>query len=203
MTMNLVSLSERKINLSNKIVSPYSFLYQVGDALISRKPLSVVRMGDGEHTLLTEIVGADDLDAPPTSWDAGWHQRMGTVGITRRELYKRMLAAGNECSHFAPSVSGLVMESYNLFNFFDPRDHYVDNFFVNIWSLEQKVELFRAAQSVLFIHRNRSTADAMQRRAKQHLGVRVRYLELSTWEQTDDVIANALSCLQVDRPRSI
>ena len=191
--MNLVSLSEQKIEIANKIVSAYSFLYQVGDALINHKPLSVVRMGDGEHTLLSEITNSDDLDSHLTSYDDAWHQRMGTAGITRLELYKRMMEAGNTCSHFAPSVSGLVLGSFDLFDFFAPRDHYVDNFFVNIWSDEQKVELFKTAQSVLFIHRNRATADAMQKRAKQYLGVRVRYLELSNWEQTDAVIADAVA----------
>lgn len=191
--MNLVSLSEEKMEIANRIVSAYSFLYMVGDALKNRKPLSVVRMGDGEHTLLTEIVNSQYLGGPSTSYDDAWHQRMGTYGISRLELYRRLMEAGNGCTHFAPSVSGLVLESFDLFGFFDQRDHYVDNFFVNIWSDEQKIALYKEAQSIIFIHRNRATADAIQKRAKQYLGVKVRYIELSRWEESDAVIADAVS----------
>ena len=191
--MNIVSLPEHKIELSNKIVSAYSFYYQVGDALINHKPLSVVRMGDGEHTLINEILDNVDLSAPSEAYDEAWHKRMGTYGISRLDLYNRLMEAGNTCSHFAPSVSGLALDCFNLFGYFEPRDHYVDNFFVNIWSVEQQIKLYQEAQSIIFIHRNRATADAIQKRCKQYLGVKLRYLELSSWEQTDSVIADAVS----------
>lgn len=190
-TMNLVSLTHEKMEIARKIGSAYAFYYEVADALVNRKPLSVVRMGDGEHTLITEVLNNYDLDVPLTSYDEAWHKRMGTHGLTRRELYRRLMEAGNQCTHFAPSVSGLVLNCFDLFGYFYERDHYVDNFFVNIWSDEHKIALYKEAGSILFIHRNRATADAIQKRCKQYLGVRLRYLELSNWDQSDSIIEQA------------
>lgn len=192
--MLIAQLSPKKRYIANSILSAYAFYYMVGDALVSNKPLSVVRMGDGERTLLEECLsGGMRPDTPVTSYDPAWHTRLGIAGIDQVELYKRILEAGNTCSHFAPSVSGLVQRSYDLFDYFEHRDQYVDNFFVNIWDNQYKADLFKTAGEVLFIHRNRGTADAMQINAKRHFGVKVRYLELSNWDQADSVVEAACS----------
>lgn len=190
--IHVAPLTPKKQWLANSILSAYAFYYIVADALLTHKPLSVVRMGDGERTLLAECLDVSTrADDYVHAYDSAWHARMGVAGITHAELYKRIIEAGNTCSHFAPSVSGLVQGSYDLFDYFNHREQYVDNFFVNIWDNEHKAELFKTAGEVLFIHRNRGTADAMQINAKRHFGVKVRYLELSNWDQSDSVIEAA------------
>jgi hypothetical protein len=190
------SIDEHKLELAKKIMSPYAFYYVLGDALVRRKGLSTVRMGDGERVLLKSCIQAYEQGYDGDlvqDYDDAWRERMGVVGITYRELYSRIQEAGNTCSHFCPSVSGLTMGGYDLFDMFEERQSYVDNFFVNIWDLERKVSLYKEAGSILFIHRNRATADAIQKRALQYLGVKVRYLELSNWTQSQDVIKAAQS----------
>jgi hypothetical protein len=196
LSMNILPLSLYKQSIAQKIVSAYAFYYMVGDAVLTKKPLSCVRMGDGERVYMNAAIACPDLDAPVGShggWDQEWRQRMGIDGISYGELYGRIQEAGNNCSHFGPSVSGLTQQAFDLFLLFNERDFYIDNFFVNIWDLQAKVDLFKAAQSILFIHRSRGAADALQNRAKNFLGVKVRYLELSKWEQSEAVIADAIS----------
>jgi hypothetical protein len=60
-----------------------------------------------------------------------------------------------------------------------------------------KIQLFKTAGHVLFIHRNTSTADAMQIRAKWGLGVKVTYLKLASWRDSESVIEKAKS---IDAP---
>lgn len=192
----LSSLDDYKQNLAQRIISPYAFYYMVGDALINNKPLSNVRMGDGERILLTAAIDAIEQGRENqlvSDYDEAWRARMGVEGITYRDLYARIQEAGNACSHFGPNVSGLTQPYYDLFSMFAERDYYIDNFFVNIWSTELKVDLYKAAQSILFIHGNRGSADALQSRAKKFLGVKVRYLELSRWQQSESVIADAVA----------
>jgi hypothetical protein len=187
-------LDDHKRDLAKRIMSPYAFFYVLGDALFRREGLSTVRMGDGERVLLKSCITAYEqgYDGQQCQdYDEAWRVRMGVEGITYRELYSRIQEAGNTCTHFGPSVSGLIMSSYDLFDMFEERESYVDNFFVNIWDLERKIALYKEAGSILFIHRNRGTADALQQRALQYLGVKVRYLELSNWTQTEDVIHQA------------
>lgn len=183
-------------DLANRYMSAYAFYYMVGDALLSKTPLSVVRMGDGEREIMEEVrwkrsvgFGSNLVSVRDTEW----RTRLGFDGITCDEAYARLTEAANTCTHFAPSVSGLSIPEFDLFKYFEPRAQYLDNFYVNIWDTKYKVDLYKAAGDILFIHRSRGAADALQIRCKNKLGVRVSYLELSNWCQTEDVIQQALA----------
>jgi glycosyltransferase GT-like protein len=197
--LNLATLSEDQIALCRDTISSYAFYMLVGDALDAHKALSVVRMGDGEHLLMKQCQSADPnaIALPPKDLDDQWMERLGCKGITNGELVTRLRLAAELCSHFAPSITGIQRENFNLYNFFRTRDRYVDNFFVNQWTEEMKIALFKKAQHVLFIHRNVATADAMQIRAKGGLGVKVTYLKLSNWNESEGVIEKAT---KIDAP---
>lgn len=53
------------------------------------------------------------------------------------------------------------------------------------------IDLFKAAGHVLMIHRNVHTADAMQNRAKWFLGVRVTWVKMDKWQDSESVIQQA------------
>jgi len=184
-------LSTEKYRIAHSYISPNAFFALVGDALISGHSLSVVRMGDGEAHILRHTAQAAP-DALCDVYDVDWRKRMGIEGITNQELRRRILDAGNNVDYFAPSVSGLTRSAYDLYEFFEPRTHYVDNFFVNVWTDEMKAELFKAAGRVLLLHANRGLADAMQIRARDKLGVKVEYLELNSWTQTERVLKQGI-----------
>lgn len=188
-----LSLSEDQIHRCEQTISSNTFYMLVSDALVSSKSLSVVRMGDGERQLIDNI-RTGGIHDPLAIHEANieetqtWLTRMGCLGISKHELSRRLEAAANECTYFAPSISGIQKECYNLYDSFRPRDKYVDNFFCNAWTEEMKIQLFKTAGHVLFIHRNVVSADAMQIRAKYALDVKVTYLQLETWQQTEEII---------------
>ncbi len=195
MTMVIRTLSDEKKSLAARTVSAYAFFYMLGDALINKKPLSNVRMGDGELTLLQDCYAKRGtpgyFDTPITTYADDKLQKMGIYGITYHELYRRLLIAGNESTHFAPSVSGLTRDDYDLYSHFDDRRQYIDNFYVNIWNDQMKAELYKQAGTVLFIHRSLETADAIQINLQRHLNVRVNFLRLSSWDESSSVIDRA------------
>ena len=194
MSMVISSLNPYTKDLARRTMSAWAFYYIVGDALINKKPLSTVRMGDGERTIIDACVAANAAgkgNQPIDVYDQAKRLRMGIDGITYNDLYRRLLRAGNECTHFCPSVSGLTQDAYALHQFFHYRDQYVDNFFVNIWDTESKATLFRTAERVLLIHANPATADAMQINCQKLFGVRVDFIQMSAWQQAEKVVERA------------
>lgn len=195
MTMVIRTLSDEKKSLAARTVSAYAFFYMLGDALINKTPLSNVRMGDGELTLIKDCLAKLDtteyFDRPITTYPDDKLKKMGIYGITYHDLHRRLLIAGHESTHFAPSVSGLTRDDYDLYSCFDERPHYIDNFYVNIWNDQMKAELYKQAGTVLFIHRSLETADALQINLQKHLGVRVNFLRLSSWDESAAVIDKA------------
>lgn len=183
-------LNTHQVQLYRDTMSANSFYMLVGDALKAKKRLSVVRMGDGEQALLKECFNDSD-DIYFSSLPNDLMQTLGCYGITKTELYNRLIEAGNKCTYFAPSISGVHSPKFNLYGYFKQRTRYVDNFFVNAWDEEMKINLFKEAKHVLFIHRNASTADAMQIRAQGGLGVKVSFIKLDNWKETGDVIEKA------------
>jgi hypothetical protein len=192
--MIIKPLSVRRLEIANSITSAYSFYYIVADAILRGRPLSVVRMGDGEATILDTYSrikpnSNDEVNVMTPAWRA----QFGIVGMTWDALVSRLQVAASESDYFAPNVNGLTWGSYDLFDqalLWKPRPM-VDNFFVNIWTTEMQAALYRAAGHILFIHRNRGTADAIQKRCKEYLGVRLDYLQLDNWKDALGVIEKA------------
>lgn len=183
------SLTAEQLELCYKTVSPSVFYTIVWNALTTGSPLSVVRMGDGERSLLLSCAESD----PNAIIQGGeWYRKLGLLGITKAELQKRILLAESSCSHFAPSITGIVDQRFNLYDLFPQRKHYIDNFFVNSWNDAEKIALFKKAGRVLLIHHNPHTADSLQLRVQGNLGVEVSYLKMSSWEQTEDVANKAM-----------
>jgi hypothetical protein len=177
---------ERCIN----IISSNAFYLMVTDAILKKQVLSVVRMGDGEKLLMDLCEGLDLGPAYRDITDPTWMTNLGCLGIQPELLYKRLNWAANECTWFAPSVSGIIRPEFSLYDRFDKRDRYVDNFFVNQWDDEMKINLYKAAGKVLFIHRNPLSFEALKVRCAK-INVEATYIKLENWQQTDDVIAKA------------
>jgi len=187
-------LTEQELEWAQDTISSNTFYMMVGHALVAGEALSVVRMGDGECQLMQDCIAAYETgsgDEIVDSHDDAWLERMGVLGIAKKLLKQRLEIAANACTHFAPSLSGIQLENFRLYDLFDARTRYVDNFFCNAWTEGMKIQLFQQAKHVLFIHRSLPSADAMQIRAKYALGVKVTYLHLSNWQEAEGVIDQA------------
>jgi hypothetical protein len=184
-------LTSKRFETAQHIMSHRAFFEIVLDALQTKKPLSVVRMGDGERLLMdmtNDNTTSTELIRPGYE---DWMRTLGLEGITKKEIYGRLWLASRQADYFAPSVTGLYNDGFNLFDIFPKRKNYVDNFFVNDWEEDMKARLFKEAGHVLLIHANAHTADSMQLRAQANLGVKVEYIPLSNWRQAESVIDRA------------
>lgn len=196
----ITSLNHEQRRLCCRTLSPNAFYMLVGGNLKQKWPLSVVRMGDGEYHLMTQDTSQEWFDKPVEPYpgfDTRWLVKLGIDGISRSEVQNRLYKAAARCTFFAPSISGIQRENFNLYNFFPPREHYVDNFFVNAWTEAMILELFKAAGHVLLIHKNAHTADSMQLRLQGNGIAKVHFIKLQTWQQAEDVAKQAR---EIDAP---
>lgn len=108
-------------------------------------------MGDGECKILKA-----DKSKPFNDFDyiKGWNERLGIVGIPTDILQKKIIEAGNNCTYFAPSISGISLSNYYLYNFFKSRPFYFDNFYVNDWTHKMIKMLLEASDGVFIIHKD-------------------------------------------------
>lgn len=152
MIFSIKELSDLEKEICSKTISSKAIYALVGDAILKRQSMSVVRMGDGERKI---------LDADPTqpflAFEAtheGWNRRLGIEEEPVDLLQREILEAGNECTYFAPSISGISYQEYFLYQYFKPRSMYIDNFFVNDWTPEMVQTLFEASDGVCIFHRD-------------------------------------------------
>jgi hypothetical protein len=189
----LQSFTSEQIQRLANTISSNAFYMIVGNALIARKALSVVRMGDGEAYLSRVCESQPDgyiLGGAKGRYDEDWLKALGCFMIPKSLLRQRLREAAEESTYFAPSITGIFRPEYDNYEL-SFRERYVDNFFVNDWTKAMKVALFSEARHVLLIHRNAETADALQINLKNKLGVKVTFIPLSGWEETDKVISRA------------
>jgi len=187
MLHSLSTLDAQQLSLCESTISSNTFYYIVGHHLSSKSGLSVVRMGDGEKSILADA-NKKNPSMTVNTFNEKWLINMGCLGISFGEIKSRIIRAGNECDWFAPSISGISDSRFNLYDYFKKRDTYVDNFFVNQWTSEMIANLYDIAGDVLLIHRNVAFADMFQKRLPY---TKLQFLKLSSWEETEGVIEAA------------
>jgi len=134
-----------------KTISAKAVFAIIGSAIKNQKSLSVVRAGDGE----AEILKADSTKqfSGYNKRHKGRTKRLGIKGADIAFLQKNVLEAGNTCTYFAPSISGISIPRYHVYDFFKPRAHYFDNFFVNEWTGDMIKILLETSGGAFIINR--------------------------------------------------
>lgn len=152
MIFNVKKLSDTEKKICIKTISSRAIFAIVGDAIKNKKSISVVRMGDGERGILKA-----DPNKPFNLFDnisRNWNKKLGIKGMSVKDIQKNIIKAGNTCTYFAPSISGISYRDFNLYDFFKPRPCYFDNFFVNDWSKEMVSMLLENSDGVFIIHKD-------------------------------------------------
>ncbi len=151
MFLSIKKLQDNERDICFRTLSPKAIFAIVGDAIQEKKGMSIIRMGDGEVGLLKapngkEFHGFDYIDPE-------WNIRMGIAGLEIEKIKENILKAGNESTYFAPSVSGISLGEYSSHNYFNSREFYFDNFFVNDWGKGMIRMLLEASDGIFIIHK--------------------------------------------------
>lgn len=155
MIFSIKKLTSKEKAFCKKTISSRATYALVGDAIVRKEGMSIVRMGDGErHLLAATDEGVFDI---LEGLSAGWLKRLGIEGLSLAAIQERILEAGNSCTYFAPSVSGISYRNYHLYDYFTLRRHYLDNFFINEWTKDMIQRLLKASNGVYIMHNEHET----------------------------------------------
>lgn len=176
-------LSEDKRSIALSTISSNSFYYVILDHILKNIPMSVVRMGDGERLILEDYKnGSNSLK---NRFNDEWINRMGLVDIDIEYLANSLIRAANTCTYFAPNINGLVKDNFYLYEYFNKRDIYIDNFFVNYFSQGRINLLYREAKTVAILNRN----DDILHSFLEKSDTQITYLpfKITNWNQYQEV----------------
>jgi hypothetical protein len=193
MWLNVKKLSAEEKSICTRTLSPNAAFALVADALARQESLSVIRMGDGEHRILQS-----DPDQPFSFFEKehpGWNRRLGIEGMPTDLMQKNIIEAGNRCTYFAPSVSGISLPHYDLYSYFEPRPFYLDNFFVENWLANMIKQLLLASGGLFILHREPEKIVA-NFRAHYDLSEKelpVDYFQKDSWQDNEAAIAAVLA----------
>ncbi len=191
MFLSIQQLNQEQKDICLKTISSKATFALVGDAIARKEGLSIVRVGDGEAKIL-EWPRDKPFDAF-NDREATWNSRLGIDGLDVAAIQKNILEAGNTCTYFAPSVSGISMGTYNLYHYFDPRPYYLDNFFVNQWTGDMVKMLLEASGGAFIVHKE---AGALVENFCKHYNLPASMFgtfEKRSWRDNEEAVEAAIN----------
>ena len=171
----------------NRILSSDALAAFALCAIKERRPLSVVRMADGERAIMqygrTGVIKDGFLN------DAAWLQRYGLDGADLKQVAERLEWAGREADFLACTISGTFHKIFNTHQFFPDRVQFVDQFYPMFWKAKGRVLPILRAAPVLIAHRDH---ELLAFEMRERYGIpHIEGVSLSSWRDHDAVLASA------------
>ena len=189
MIFSVKKLTKTERVICEKTISSKAMFALVGDAIMRKEKMSLIRMGDGERHMLTAT--DETIFVMLEARHPGWRKRLGVKDLPLDAIKELILDAGNSCTYFAPSVSGISFSRYNLYDFFAPRPYYIDNFFVNDWTKGMIQSLLDASDGVFVLH---SDYKKIIQNFQDNYGTKIRFdgFQKNNWKDNERAIEAAM-----------
>lgn len=163
------------IDLAKKYISCDALLIITMDAIARKSPLSLIRMGDGEASIMRGAKKAYLTNEM-------WLNEYGVKGCDLFSLGEQLKRATEQADWYCPSISGLVYRDYEIISLGANRKQYGEGLFAYTWSCMGRVkELMENSGGVGIVCRNSlEVADRLfMKYGKPALGVECA--EYSSW----------------------
>lgn len=190
MLFSVKKLTEEEKAFCLKTVSAKAFYALVTNAIARKESLSVVRVADGEHAILVA-----NPKNPFTTFDAleggAWNTHYGIQDMPVSDLQESIRKAGNTCTYFAPSLSGISLPQYLMYNFFEERPYYIDNFYPNEWTKTMVQQLLTSAGGAFIIHSKFELIIENFKKNYKMDGLKFEGVTKKSWRDNKDAITAA------------
>ena len=183
-------LGDDKVPLARKFLSNHAFCFIVSQMILKKEAFSVVRMGDGERSI---IFGRERHYVDPE-----WAKVRGCVDdqgnlISNGRLADDLVAAGNRATFFGPSLHGLFLPAYDLFGFFNARDTYVDALYPSYWLAHGYVgDFLRIGKSLIACFDHDRVVKTLTENHNLPMG-QLTGVELKSWSDKDRILSTISS----------
>ncbi len=175
--MKLTAISDDKIREAHQFLSTDALFVLVGNALRRKHRLSVIRMGDGEKSIIEFSHGAP---ARHFLLDAGWLTEYGLVGADLSLVGNSLMWAADHADYLCPNPAGLIYPAYDIVPLLAKRAQYGEGLFAHTWAYMGRVnELMKYDGGILVVCRGAAhIADALSSKFR----VSVTSVEHATWQ---------------------
>jgi len=172
--MNLQIYEAEKVATAKKYMSGDAIFILVSNALLMRKPLSLVRMGDGERSI---ILGVNKRYLT----DKVWLKEYGLVGADFKKVQTSVIKAANEADIFCPNISGLMLDRYEIIPHVNARAFYGSGIICHEWLYMGRVpKLLQHTGGVGVVCRDsQKVANGL---CDKYSIVRMEYADYDSWE---------------------
>lgn len=153
------------------------------------EPMSVVRFADGEHAVME--AGLYGRPSGCTT-DAHWLGKYGMDGADMKAVAIDLKEAAHKATYVAPSISGLYMRNYDLYEHMIDRTYYVDTFYMYFWRSAGRLdEILKAVKSIHMLNRDwQKLAPTLQ--TKYNLTCKLSGFALNSWRDRDQALQSAI-----------
>lgn len=162
------------------IIWPGEFGEIVAQALTDYRPLSAVRMSDGEDEVLlycqSHLTTETMLRFPRE-----WNDKFGVTGITCGEIGDRMKRAAREATYFAPDGERNFLRQH-----FGLRERLLHVTWPDDISNDVKAEWFKRAAHVAILCRSTESYEAICKYTPE--AVQITHIPLGHWTESEEAI---------------
>jgi hypothetical protein len=180
------SLTSDEMSYCSKVLSSDSLAAIIAHRVIMGIPTSVIRMADGERSLIEGLQGTPLISELS---DERWLARYGLLDADLKKVGRNLLQAGEEADFLACSISGLYMRNYRTWEYFPQRACFVDQFFASLWMATDRVGavLSSAEKGVLVLHRE---APALAAKLTARYGIKATGMVLDSWKDHERLLGS-------------
>jgi hypothetical protein len=135
--MIIQEFNSKKLESAKRYLSTDALLIHVCDSLARRTKLSLVRMGDGEASIIKHLKGKAH---GKYLFNPEWLKEYGLVGADLKLIANKLIFAAQFADFYCPNISGLVYDKYEIISLTPPRDYYCEGLYAHTWLYMGRVE---------------------------------------------------------------
>lgn len=184
--MKIQSFTSAQLSQAMKYISCDALFIQVCNALARRIPLSTVRMGDGEKSIIQYLKTGDKTKYLS---DNVWLKEYGLLGVDLKQIGQSLIGAAQLTDYMCPNISGLVLPKYEILSVLPPRDYYCEGLYAHTWLYMGRVpELMKYDGGIGIVCRNsKEVADRLfMKYGKLVIGIET--FDYDSWKDYDSVL---------------
>lgn len=182
--MILRKYSDIELDIIKKYISCDALMLIICDAIMSEKPLSIVRFSDGERAIMRYSKGGN-LTHYLT--EEKWLTEYGLMGANLTDIGKELFKASEEADIICPNISGLFNPTFGVLDLISPRSVYAEAYFGYVWKSSGRLkELFDEKIPIGIVTRNTETVSQRLKANFSHDNFETA--KYDSWRDTDRAI---------------
>lgn len=139
--MLIKGYSENELRLIKKYISCDALLLIICDAIARKKPLSVVRLSDGERSIMKYSIGQSKAHYLN---EEKWLKEYGLMGADLKKIGEDLFKASQESDYLCANISGFFNINYGVHDLIQEREVYAEAYYGYVWKNSGRIaELFK------------------------------------------------------------